>query len=56
MDELMPCPNQGCRCGKIHCLVGFDFFWNDCPTCAGLGSVKRCVPENINIENIKTHG
>jgi hypothetical protein len=47
MDELIPCPNQGCRGGKVHFLVGFDIFWDDCPTCNGLGSVKRAVPDNI---------
>ena len=41
MSELMPCPHQGCKSGKVHCLVGFDIFWNDCPMCEGLGYVKR---------------
>jgi len=40
-----PCPNQGCRGGKIHSLVGFDIFWDDCPICGGLGSVKRSFPD-----------
>lgn len=43
MYELVPCPNQGCRGGKVHYLVGFDIFWDDCPICGGSGSVKRGV-------------
>ena len=53
MYENVSCPNQGCRGGKVHCIVGFDIFWNDCPVCGGSGSVRRPVPE-VNIENIKT--
>ena len=45
MNKRVHCPNQGCRCGKVHCLVGFDIFWNDCPICDGLGSIKRSVPD-----------
>ena len=46
-DTYMKCPNQGCRNGKVHCLVGWDFFWNDCPVCGGLGSVKRGFSDTI---------
>jgi len=35
MNTIVPCPHQGCRGGKVHCLVGFDIFWNDCPMCDG---------------------
>lgn len=49
MSELMPCPHQGCKSGKVHCLVGFDIFWNDCPMCKGSGYVKR-PGSDINIE------
>lgn len=47
MDEDVPCPNKGCRGGKVHYIVGFDIFWEKCPTCGGLGSVKRHVPDYI---------
>jgi len=47
MNETVPCPNQGCRAGKVHYLVGFDIFWDDCPTCGGLGSIKRDVSDDI---------
>ncbi len=47
MNETVPCPNQGCRSGKVHYLVGFDIFWDDCPTCGGLGSIKRDISDDI---------
>jgi hypothetical protein len=47
MNKMVHCPNQGCRCGKVHYLVGFDIFWNDCPICGGLGSIKRSVPDYV---------
>ena len=47
MNKTLPCPNQRCKCGKVHYLVGFDIFWNDCPICDGLGSVKRPVLDNV---------
>jgi hypothetical protein len=37
MYELVPCPNQKCRGGRIHYRVGCDI-WNECPTCNGSGS------------------
>ncbi len=40
-----PCPHQGCRGGKIHALVGFDIFWDDCPTCGGSGFVRKSYPD-----------
>ncbi|MDD1700966.1 MAG: hypothetical protein LUQ04_09280 [Methanoregula sp.] len=46
MFELVPCPNQGCRGGKVHSLVGFDIFWDDCPTCDGFGAVRIRVPDD----------
>ncbi len=49
MSGLVPCPHRGCKGGKVHCLLGFDIFWNDCPVCEGSGNVKRRSPE-INIE------
>ncbi len=49
MSELMPCPHQGCKSGKVHCFVGFDIFWNDCPMCEGSGYIKR-PGSDINIE------
>ncbi len=49
MSELMPCPHQGCKSGKVHCLVGFDIFWNDCPMCEGSGYIKR-PGSDISIE------
>jgi len=49
MSELIPCPHQGCKSGKVHCLVGFDIFWNDCPMCKGSGYVKR-PGSDINIK------
>jgi len=47
MNMIIPCPNQGCRCGKVHYLVGFDIFWNDCPVCYGLGAVRKRVPDDV---------
>jgi len=47
MNKMVHCPNQGCRCGKVHYFVGFDIFWNDCPICGGWGSIKRSVPDNV---------
>jgi hypothetical protein len=47
MYENIPCPNQGCKGGKIHFIVGFDIFWDDCPTCGGWGSIKRQVPDCV---------
>ena len=44
----VPCPNQGCRRGKIHTIIGYDIFWNDCPVCGGLGVIKRQVPDYIS--------
>jgi hypothetical protein len=49
MSGLMPCPHQGCKSGKVHCLIGFDIFWNDCPVCEGSGYIERQDPD-INIE------
>jgi hypothetical protein len=43
MFDLVPCPHQGCDGGKVHSLVGFDIFCDDCPTCEGMGTVKGCV-------------
>jgi hypothetical protein len=45
MYKLLPCPNQGCKDGKVHSIVGFDIFWNNCPICDGLGSIKRREPD-----------
>jgi DnaJ-class molecular chaperone len=42
MYELVPCPNQKCRGGRIHYHVGCDI-WNECPTCNGSGFIKRGV-------------
>jgi len=50
MYELVPCPNQACKDGKVHCLVGFDFFWNECPMCDGSGSIRRHVPDCTDSE------
>jgi excinuclease UvrABC ATPase subunit len=47
MNESIHCPNQGCRGGKVHYLVGFDILWDDCPICRGSGSVKRRVPDKV---------
>jgi excinuclease UvrABC ATPase subunit len=47
MYELVLCPHQGCEGGKVHSIVGFDIFCDDCPRCDGLGIIKRRVPENI---------
>jgi|WetSurMetagenome_2_1015567.scaffolds.fasta_scaffold63809_2 hypothetical protein len=47
MYEDIPCPNPGCSSGKIHALVGFDIFWNVCPICSGLGSIRRSVPNYV---------
>jgi hypothetical protein len=47
MYEYVPCPNPGCRGGKIHSIVGFDIFWIVCPICGGLGSIKRSVPDYV---------
>jgi hypothetical protein len=47
MYENVPCPNSGCRGGKIHSIVGFDIFWNVCPICGGWGSIKRSVPDYV---------
>ena len=46
----VPCPNQGCKSGKIHSIIGFDIFWNDCPVCGGSGSIEKQVPDYV-IEN-----
>jgi hypothetical protein len=53
MPEFVPCPNQGCRDGKIHLFVGFDIFWNDCPICGGSGFIVKSIPD-ISIKKIKT--
>jgi hypothetical protein len=50
MNKIVPCPNKGCRGGKVHYFIGFDIIWDDCPICDGWGSVKRDVPDNV-IEN-----
>jgi hypothetical protein len=47
MYEDVPCPNPGCSSGKIHALVGFDIFWNVCPMCGGLGSIRRSAPNYV---------
>ena len=44
----VPCPNHGCRRGKIHTIVGYDIFWSDCPVCGVLGVIKRQVPDYIS--------
>jgi hypothetical protein len=52
MNNMVPCPNQGCREGKVHLFVGYDIFWIDCPICMGAGFIIKSVPE-ISIENPK---
>jgi hypothetical protein len=47
MNKIVHCSNKGCRGGKVHYLVGFDIFWNDCPICDGLGSNKRNDPDYV---------
>ena len=55
MYDNVPCPNQGCKGGKTHSIVGFDIFWNDCPICGGSGSIKSHVPDVTNCQ-VKPHG
>jgi hypothetical protein len=52
MNTMIPCPNQGCRDGKVHLFVGYDIFWIDCPVCRGSGLIVKSFPE-IGIENSK---
>jgi hypothetical protein len=52
MPEFVPCPNQGCRNGKIHLVVGFDIFWSNCPICRGSGFIVKSVSQT-SIENSK---
>ena len=47
MFKSVPCPHPGCDGGKVHSLVGFDIFCDDCPTCDGLGTVTRRVSDVV---------
>jgi hypothetical protein len=43
MFELRACPNQEGRGDKIHSIVVFDIFWNDCSPCGGSESIKQLI-------------
>jgi hypothetical protein len=47
MNKIVPCPNQGCRGGKVHYFVDFEIIWDDCPICDGSGTVRKGVPETV---------
>jgi hypothetical protein len=47
MNKIVPCPNQGCRGGKVHYFVDFEIIWDDCPICDGSGTVRKSVPDTV---------
>ncbi len=43
MPEFIPCPNKGCKNGKIHLFVDFDIFWSNFQL-QGIGiHCKKCL-------------
>jgi hypothetical protein len=56
MNMRLPCPNQGCKGGKVYCLVGFDIFRMIARRATDWGpskDVSLIMSLNINIENDK---
>jgi hypothetical protein len=48
MPEFEPCPNQGCKDGKIHLFIGFDIFWCNCPICRGSGFIVKSIQKSTS--------